>query len=104
MICVSAVCVYNNDILLHIQIYCVVQVFEGSVSVIYDDSAQTVSIEASHVTIHPITLLSHDLQWDADSMTDMYADGVLSVILQVISDPDSIQGIHNVQFVACFSL
>ena len=48
-------------ILLHIQIYgsrisvLVVQVFEGSVSVIYDDSAQTVSIEASHVTIHPIT-------------------------------------------------
>ena len=33
----------------------VVQVFEGSVSVIYDDSAQTVSIEASHVTIHLIT-------------------------------------------------
>ena len=33
-------------------------------------------------------------------MTDMYADGVLSVILQVISDPDSIQG--YVHFVAFF--
>ena len=28
-------------------------------------------------------------------MTDMYADGVLSVILQVISDPDSIQGVMS---------
>ncbi|CAI8036078.1 Cleavage and polyadenylation specificity factor subunit 3 [Geodia barretti] len=45
-------------------------VFGGSVSVIYDDSAETVSIE-----------------WDADSVTDMYADAVLSVILQIVSDP-----------------
>ena len=62
--CVSAVCVYicvQWSYTLHIQIYgsrisvLVVQVFEGSVSVIYDDSAQTVSIEASHVTVHLIT-------------------------------------------------
>ena len=61
--CVSAVCVYVCNDHIHctyksmvvIFLFLVVQVFEGSVSVIYDDSAQTVSIEASHVTIHPIT-------------------------------------------------
>ena len=34
-------------------------------------------------------------QWDADSVTDMYADAVLSVILQIVSDPNSLQGVFS---------
>lgn len=38
---------------------------------------------------------AHDchLQWDADSVTDMYADAVLSVIFQVTANPHSLQGV-----------
>ena len=78
------------------------QVFGGSVSVIYDDSAETVSIEVSVMWLDCEShMMSYDChtQWDADSVTDMYADAVLSVILQIVSDPNSLQGVFYVHCV-----
>ena len=73
------------------------QLFKGAVTVVLEDGSNSVAIEVMDLDCDlyqfPWQLLIVPAQWTADSVTDMYADAVLAVVLQIQSNPDGLEGV-----------
>ena len=67
--------------------------FGGAISVMHTGSH--VTIEVNYYYNYYYFLFITIIQWTADATNDMYADAVLSVILQVSSQPKRFGGTCN---------
>ena len=69
--------------------------FDGAISVLQEDNAVAIEVLCHMTSCDPFWLpwqLISSIQWTADSVSDMYADAVLAVILQIESNPDGFKG------------